>query len=333
MASPRTAINRFDLSLSYSEFSLRANRRGFIGLRVLPAVGVALQAAAFLRVKIASVLGPIEDTKRAPKGTYPRSDYEWDDDSYKTDDHGVEEVVDDRTIKMYGNEIRAEQIHTERAINRVLQAYEQACANAVFDTARWTGSSLTTSVAVPWTTKATATPIDNIDAAIDAVVTSCGRKPNTLIIPHLGLRALKRTAQVEDLLKYSGKDDPKNLGILTGLQELFDLENILVADGVKNASDEGQTPSFSRFWDPTMCMVCHVTASEDLEDPEPTIGRTIMWNEENASIPGAGDTEMTLIVEEYREENRRGGVIRARCDRQIKMLHTEAGHLLQGIRE
>ncbi|OHB82791.1 MAG: hypothetical protein A2V98_25860 [Planctomycetes bacterium RBG_16_64_12] len=331
MSSPTTAINRYDLSMSYGEFNLRLNRLGFIGLKALPPVGVAKQAANFSKITIESVLGPVEDTVRAPDGTYSRGDFEWTPDSYKTEEHGVEEPMDDRTIKIYGSEIRAEFIHAERAINRVLQAFENAVAAAVFNSTTWTGAALTTAVAIPWTTQATAVPVDNIDAAIDKVKTACGAKPNTLILTDYALRCIKRTTQIEDLLKYSGRDDPKNLGILSGLGELLDLPNILVAAGYKNTAGEGATASLTRFWDPTMAMVCCVNTSGDLEDPVPTIGRTIMWTEENVSIPGVGDGEPGVILEEYREENRRGSVLRARMDRQIKILHAEAGHLMTAV--
>ena len=45
MAQPSTAVTRLDLSLSYGEFNEEANRRGYVGLRALPAVGVGLQGA------------------------------------------------------------------------------------------------------------------------------------------------------------------------------------------------------------------------------------------------------------------------------------------------
>ena len=46
---------------------------------------------------------------------------------------------------------------------------------------------------------------------------------------------------------------------------------------------------------------------------------------------GAEGEDLGVIVEEYREESRRGGVIRARGDYQLKILHPQAGHLLQGV--
>lgn len=328
---PSQAITRLDLSLSYSEFSLRANRKGFVGLKVLPAIGVALNAADFIKIKVESLLTKPEETKRAPRGTYSRGTYEFDKDSYKTDEHGAEETVDDAEIEIYGDMLPAERYATDRAINRVLQAYEQAAADAVMNTSTWTGSSLTTAVSTPWSTAASAVPITDIDAAIEKVKSNCGIKPNTLILTDYALRKIKRTAQITDLLKYSGQDDPKNLGVLEGLKELFALESIIVADGFKNSSDEGQTASFSRLWPIDKAMVAHVSTSQDLQSEEPRIGATIMFGEQNVSIPGADSSEMGLIVEEYREENRRGGVIRARGNYQVKIMHVKAGHLLTNV--
>lgn len=335
MAFPSSAINRFDLSLAYSQFNLAASRKGFIAHRVLAPIAVSLQATAFLKVLIASVLNKTETTKRAPKAGYRRDDYEWSQDSYSTEDHGVEEVVDDRSIKMYGNEIRAEQIHRDRAIDRLLRAFEVEGAAAVFNTATWTGASLTTAVGTAWSNKANCDPVANVDAAKDKVVENIGQAANAIILEEKCFRNALRSDRIEGLVKYSGSDDPKSLvkrGVAV-LQDLFQLEHIIVAgQAVKNTADKGQTPSLSRIWDSTKAMVCRVAeAGSDLEDHNPCIGRTIMWQEENGAIPGAEGDEMAVLVEEYREENRRGGIIRARNDRVFKILHAEAGHLLTGL--
>jgi hypothetical protein len=320
--------------MSFSEFSLEANRMGFVGLQVLPAIGVSQQSAEFAKIPVEQLLREIQDTKRTPKAPYKEDDFEWGTDSYATEDHGAAEVLDDRSIAMYGDMIRSEFIHRQRAVNRVLMALEDAIATAVFNSTTWTGSALTTAASVAWTTQASGVPIDDIDDAIEAVKSSSGMRPNALIITDYGLRLAKRTAQIEDLLKYSGRDDPKNLGIISGLQELFGLEKIIVADGFKNTADQGLDASFSRLWDTTMAMVARVAdgGSMDLEDPNPVIGRTIFWGEDNAAIPGMDDDgSMSLIVEEFREEKRRGGIIRARNDRQVKILFPQAGHLITGI--
>lgn len=343
--TPKTAITRWDLSYSYGEISLEANRRKFIGHRVLPPAPVQLQAANFLRVRIASLLTPIENTLRAPKTGYKRGTFVFDQESYATQDHGVEEVVDDRQIAIYGDIIKQETFAQKRAVNRVLQAYENAAAQAVFNTGVFTNGAagaVEGGSACPWNGSAAnvanATPLDTFDAACEIVARKCGSQPNSLIITDWGLKKLIRTAQITNLLKFSGFDDPKSLyHALPALAELLQLEEIIVGKGWKNTSDATAAgpaaPTLTRLWDPTMCMVAHISHDEDVEAAEPTIGRTFMWNEENGEIPGGDGEPPAVITEEYREEARRGGTIRARNDRQIKVFHHEAGYLITGCTE
>jgi hypothetical protein len=337
MSAPRTAIQRFDLSFSYGEFSLLANKKKFIGLKVLPPAPVALQAASYLYVKIESLLKKPESTQRAPYSAYNRDNFLFDTGSYVTEDHGAEETVDDRQLAIYANVIKLENFAVMRAINRVLLAYEVDVAAAVFATGSFSNGAAGTisnnaAGAVPWSTHATATPIEDIDAARQSVLLACGTMPNSLVLSDWALVQLCRCHEIQDLLKYSGHDDPKEyVRRLPALCELLLLDNIHVGRGIKNTADDGQSASISRIWDPTMALVCHISDESDVEAPEPTIGRTFMWTQENAEIPGAADDTPGVIVEEYREENRRGGTIRARNDRQVKIIHAAAGYLITGV--
>jgi len=110
MAVPTTAISRFDLGMSYTEFSLEANRRKFIGLKVLPPVGVSQESANFRRLNVESFLKKPETTQRAPRTGYARDTFTWAQDSYAVQEHGVEEVNDDAENEMYGDIVRGEQV-------------------------------------------------------------------------------------------------------------------------------------------------------------------------------------------------------------------------------
>jgi hypothetical protein len=336
MPSPTNAINRFDLSLSYGEFNLLANRQKFVGLNVFPPVTTLMESASFLRVKIASLLGPVRDTQRAPRTGYKRDDFQWDTDSYKTEDHGWEAELDDRQIKRYG-EIRAERLASMRAINNVLLRYEYDCAAAAFSTSFFnnTGKTRNANATVAWGTKATADPIADIDTAVETVAANCGSPPNTMVLTDIALRKLIRTDRVEGLLKYSGNDDPKLFyRALPALAELLRIERILVAQGFKNTAGEGQTATMSRLWDSTIVGLFNVNndgMDGDLEAPMPNIGRTIMWQDEAAPLPGDDSGAIGVIVEEYRDDTHRGNVFRARNDRQIKQLHADAGYLITSV--
>lgn len=332
MPSPLVAVPRFDLSLRYAEISAAANRRGYIGALVAPPVPVALQSGNFLRLPAEAFLAPIEDTRRGPRGSYRRGDYEWETDSYATEDHGVEEQLDDREVKRYGAILPAEMIAVQRGINRLLQAYENDVAAAMQDTtSTFTGASYTTGISTAWTTAASAVPITDIDGAIDKVYANCGSRPNCLILPWKAARAFIRTAQVQDLVKYGGFDDPKALiGAVSAIvRQLFEIENCFVARGFKNTAGLGNTtPTFTRLWDPTKVTVCCINDVVDLDQVEPCTFKTVMWTEENAALPGGEDGELNVIVEEYREEGSRSNVLRVRNDRQVKLIHKETAHVL-----
>ena len=346
MAQPSSAITRFDLSMSYVEFSLAANRRKFIGLNVLPPIGVAQEASDFLKLLVESFLTKSEDTERAPKSTYKRSDYEWDNDSYATVEHGVEEVADDATIERYGDIVRVEQIAIMRAVNRVLQSLEQDIADAVFNTTTWTGAALTTAIGTSWVTanKATADPIADVDGAREKVKTSAGMAPNAVVMTDLDFVNCIRTDRIENLLKYDAMtvmmalQGGTNVDIVNSaaqaLAGVFQVEKVLIGQSFKNTADRAQAVAFSRFWSSGNVMVCHINAdgmSGDLEAPMPNIGRTVFSTKNGEPLPGSDDGGFgSLLFDEYRDEPVRGSVFRPRNKRQVKILHKEAGHLLTG---
>lgn len=345
MATPTTAISRFDLGMSYTEFSLEANRKKYIGLRVLPPVGVAQEAANFRRMNVESFLKKPETTQRAPRSGYNRDSFTWWQDSYATQEHGVEEVSDDAENEMYGDIVRSEQVAVQRAIHRILQGIEQDIADAVFNTTTWTGSALTTAVATPWSTKASADPILNVDAAREKVKTSCGMAPNTIILTDTDFINCIRTDRIEGLLKYDASDvllamngqiDARVLtSTQTALAGLFNVEQVLIGQSFKNTADDGQSVTFGRFWSSGKSMICHVNddgMNGDLMAAMPNIGRTIWTTKNGEPLPGADDAGFgSLLFDEYREEQVRGSVFRPRNKRQVKILHAEAGHLLTGL--
>jgi len=345
MASPSSAITRLDLSLTFQELNLMANQKKFIGLSVLPVLAVAEEAATFPKINIESLMGKVEDTRRNADGTYARGDYEWGSDSYALTEHGVEEPVDDAKVERYGDIVRVEAISEARAIYRVLQRLEYDIAAAVFDTTVWTGAALTTAATAAWTTHASGVPHADVMAAHQKVEDGCGETANTLVMSSKAYRNLLQCDEITGLLKYDATDvllnayqtlDQKAVReAAAGLRTLFQVDQILVGRALQNSSDQGQDASFASFWNTTLAMLCVVNndgPGGDLESIQPQIGRTLFSSKNNEPIPGDDSDGLgSLIVEEYREEQRRGSVIRPRNKRQIKILHAAAGHLINTV--
>lgn len=319
MPTPSTALSRPTIAGSLMEYDLQASLAGFIGLKVFPVFEANEAAAAFGRIKLESLL-KARDTARAAGASYNEAEYEFTNDTYTTQDHGFVVPVDDRRARMYRSYFDAEQHAAARARDVVLRNFEKRVAAAVFNTTIWTGASLTTATAGIWSTLSSGVPVTDVQLAINKVEDASGLRPNAVIMAAKTFRTARQTAQVIDRVKYSGHTDPKNITV-QALAALFDVDYVLVAGGMKDTADEGQTASLSRIWDHTMCMVCRVATSSDIE--EPCIGRTFHWGEDGSSIGS--------VVESWREEKRRSTMIRARMDTDEKRLYVQAGHLITGV--
>lgn len=327
MAMPSTAITRYDLSAPFTEFDLRANRMGFIGPRVLRPRAVAIQSANIGKIPIEKLLSR-RSTKRAPGAGYNRGDFEFTTYSYSVQEYGAEEPMDDARIAIYRDIIDAEAVHSERAQDAVLAEYERDCAAALYDTATWTGSALTTAINNEWDDHANATPIDDVRAAKEAVRAGSGLEPNALICNTWQFENLVNCAQIVDRIKYTARATQQE--IAAAVADVLGIRYILAAGGYENTANPQQAASISRIWSNEYMMVARVAETDDPQ--EPCVGRTFVWTGDGPGAPGTGE-ELALIVEEYREESVRGGVIRARNNRDIVIMYPEAAHLLSNAIE
>lgn len=323
MAVPTSALAQIrpDLAAPFMEFDLEMNRRGFIGQRVFPTLDVATVSGKFPRLNIEDLLEERE-TSRAPGAGYARGRGRFRQDSYLTEEHGAEEVVDDNEAAMYGAWIDAEMLASARAFDAVLMNAEKRIAATVFDTATWTGAPLTTGASVPWTTPASAVPITDINAARIKIRNAIGMPPNALIMDWTVFVALREVVQIIDRIKYSGLQDPTTGGItISALSQVFDIPNIIISSAMRNTATQETTATLAPTWDPTLCMVCRIAETRDLR--EPCIGRTMHWAGDGSRIDGR--------FESYRDETVRADIVRVRHQTDEKRLYVEAGHLLTAV--
>jgi hypothetical protein len=302
------------------QFDLAADRAGFIGYRVFPLMSVAKSGGSFGKITLESLLQNRE-TARNARAAYSRGDWEFDDDSFSTVEHGTEEVVDDRESKLYAEYFDAEQISAERALDAVLRNAEKRIADAVFNATTFT--SYTAAVSVKWSVGATATPIDDVDTAIAAIWAATGLWPNSLIINRHVFRNLRKCDQIIERIESSGAGSATKARDITTqmLAQAFDLDNIIVAGGAKNIANEGQDRSIANIWSSDYAMIGRICTTNDIR--EPGLGRTFHWDEDGGAPGGT--------IETYRDERVRGDVVRARHDVDEKLLYTQCGYLLSNI--
>lgn len=302
---------------SFMEFDLAMDRQGFIANRVLPVLEVAKQSGTFGKIPIEEVLKQ-RDTDRAPGAGYSRSDIKFETDTYACEEHGAEDPVDDRESQMYSEYFEAESFAALRARDIVLRNYEVRVASALFNATTFSPTSVTTE----WSTIGSATPVTDVEGRVQALYDK-GIKANALVIGWKAFRNLRRCTQVTDLIASSGAGEsikPSQV-TLQQLREVFDLEHILVGDSLKQGAVEGAASSPAAIWDDEYAWVGRIANSNDIR--EVCIGRTFHWGEDGSQF-GA-------VVESYRDETVRSQIVRSRMDTHEKLIHTDAGELLDNI--
>jgi len=324
MPSPSTSLStlRPDLSSSLEEFDLQASRLDFIGIRAFPVIEVARQTGSFGKIPIEQLLQS-PDTERAPGSGYNRGSFTFTTATYACDEHGHEEPVDDREARIYRDYFDAEVVATQRARDAILRNHERRVAAALFNATTFT--SQTTSITNEWDSNHTsdATPIANVETAVQAVYNRTGLWPNALILNRLVFRNLRLLDEITDAIQAAGAGAAAKASDITPqmLASVFDLDYVLVAGSAYNSAKEGQSASVSSIWSSEYAMVARIATTNDPK--EPCIGRTFHWGEDGSEIGG--------VVESYRDESVRSDIIRCRMDTDELVLYTEAAQLLDNV--
>ena len=294
------AILRPDLGVVVDEFA--AGRSfGMIAGQVLPYFPVLNQSGGFPVIP-KEVMLKHKDTHRSPRGAYPQADWTWENGQYATSENGWEEFIDDREKEMYRTMFDVESVAAKRAMRIIMTSREKRVSDLVFNATRFTGHAVTT----PWSTAASATPIDDVTAAVIAVEEQCGMTPNALIIDSTTFRKLKLCDQIVDQIKYTFPGTDIQEMTASQMAQVLGIEEVLVGGGVYDSAKQGKAASIARFWPSSQAMVTIIGRENDIT--EPCIGKTIFWTDEN------GDGDAKTIVETYRNESRRADVVRVRHD-------------------
>lgn len=292
----------------------------YVGLQIFPPKMVSESSGIYSVIPADVLLGTIEDVRRAPRGAFNRSDWEFERGKYSTSEKGHEEPMDDSEFKQLEKEAPglAEEISISRAMKIVLRAQEKRIADKLFNETNFTANA----VANKWTDAAKATPVDDVFAAKSAFRTQCGMQPDALVITWDVCQAVKRCAQIREQLKYTFPGIDLNRLSVEQLKAILDVPRIIVAGAIYNSAGKGSDPALANIWSGSYAALIKISSGPDLSVPG--VGRTFIWSEDSAENP---------IVEQYREEQIRSDVFRVRhyCDEQLIRSVNEDGSVKSDI--
>jgi hypothetical protein len=269
-----TVIQRPDLAVVVSEFRETAVT-GMIGRRVLPVFRTAKQTASFPVIP-KEVMLKIHKTHRAMRGAYPRSDWEFEDGFFFTRENGWEELIDDRERALYATLFDAEVVATQRATRIVDMNQELRIASKVFNPANFTVHDIVNE----WDDAANAVPIDDVNAGKNAIRQASGLLANALIIAWTTFQSLKNCDQIVDRIKFTFPGIDINKMTTQELARVFDVPQVLVGGAIYDSADKGRDATIADVWNDEYAMLTVISDAASIADP--CIGRTFMWDQENA---------------------------------------------------
>jgi hypothetical protein len=309
--SPESA--RPDIAQTLTKFDLEADQQGFVGLKIAPVLEVFEQHGFYPVIEPGELLKD-RRTERSSDGTYARGGGTVSRDSYATEEHGMEERVDDRLSAIHRSYFDAEALAGQRTRDAVLRNHNARVIDAAINAA---GSSDTVSA---WTDTEGADPVKDIrDAALDI-------RGDTGIVMDLVLcmewsrfQHLKDCESIIDRLKFAGFQNPNRDNITaTALANIFDISEVIVSRSMKNTAAEPKAVSFATMWPEDKAMLFIRSNSSDTLRPQ--FMRTLHW--------GADGSAIGSVMESYYSEERRSNVIRHRMDTQEKVLYDTTATVL-----
>jgi hypothetical protein len=324
MPSPSAALSTQSPDLAtFFEYEYSESEPRFIGGQVMPLFTVPKQAGNFGKVTLETLMEHQTSTRRAPTSGYNRRQYEFTEDSYATEEHGIEEYLDDREVQMYSDYIEAQAIATRRAVNSILTAHEKRVSDEIMDVTFYTGdAAFNQALGNGVWTLAASTPIEDIEGAWQKHRNNTGIRPNALILNEYSYRALRNHPDVIARVHSSGAGDQARARDvnLSQLSAVFDIDNIIVGGGMENTSNPNVAASLSDIW-PNHALICRVATTNDIR--EPAIGRTFHWSADGSMSGGS--------LETYREEAVRSNIVRVRHDVDEKVLYQELGVMIEDV--
>lgn len=307
------SVPRLDISTLLMEAVHQ--EKHFVASSLLPVYGSEREVGRYPRFRIGKgELLKKESQKRGATGTYNESEEQFEWDSYQTQEYGHEKRVDDTVRKQMRDFFDSDMVTAKFCMSKLMLDYEVEAAAAIMDPAVFTAAA----AKVNYTENLLDTidfPFD-LNATIEALTLN-GEEPNTIVMSLSVYNRLKRSKLLQTYLyghlntTQGGSNITPNL-----VAEAFGIPNIVIAKKSYDRGIKGKTDVVP-VWGNSYIWVGEVQGGDFMNGGA---GRTIIWD---------ADSEGGLFTtDQYREEKRRGDMIRVRSNRVIKIVNPNSGRLI-----
>lgn len=310
-------LARAELGLIAYETML--DQTGFIADDISPMIESTRNTGQYPFLDIENLIKlPPGDLKRRPYTSYAEGGAEFDVKTFKTEDRGFVQRLDETERNMYQHLFDAEVIAVQLCVDTIKRKREQRIADMIFNTANLTKVD----VSIEWDTSATATPYVDVSTAKSAMRALTTLNANAVALSRKVFENVFKTAELRNKLQYTAPieletDEVKKKILAT----YFGVEQILVGDAMKDSAKKGQTKSVAEIWNDEYVALL-VLPKEPKNLKEPSISRTFLWTEDSPDM---------ITTESWYDQDKRTYKYRCRHNIAEEFIFTGAGYLLGNI--
>lgn len=190
--------------------------------------------------------------------------------SYSCDVYALHKDIGEQARANADPGIDLERAATEFITHRMLLRQEIQFVSDVFGTSIWATDSTPANL---WSDYTGSDPIGDIRTGKRTILSNTGQMPNTLVLGYEVYDKLVDHPDIVDRIKYTNAVNGRTVNEQL-LAAMFDVENVYVAQAIKNTGIEGETASYS-FVFGKHALLLYVPPTPSLLTP--ASGYTLVW--------------------------------------------------------
>lgn len=300
-----SAVPRQDLRSHYVQFDQDITR--LIADKVAPARRVDLPEGVYWYQprEISLVL---EEQLRSNDGSYQFTNLKLASDTFFTAERGGAILLDDRFCSIYRDYYDAEKAAAKITMLNRLRWREKVVCDAIETVTNFPIGTRAHTTSVSWSSTS-GDAVKDVHTAKEGVWNNSGVRPNAIAMSWKKALQVARQTLIRNLLNSTSREIQRTELDEAALREIFQVEHIFLADAPYSTVSEDQTATIDSIWPVDNVFVFrHDPANDPMQ---PNCLRIMHYNEDGSDGP-------MPVVEEYRDDGKRGNVIRARDDWELK---------------
>lgn len=304
MPYPKSGSAHIDGPLSNLALKAFQSREGYIGQELFPVVPVGKQSDGYYVIDKAAWLR-VPDTKRSPRSRANRVEFTVSTDTYYAQNYALAGEIPLEDLTNADAAIRLRQNTTDNVVDQLARDREVRIANTVTSGSN-VGSYVSLSGTSKWNDFVNSSPMSDVTTGHAYIRQQTGLIANTAVIDHDTMQIVRRHPELLDYYKYSRG------GTITmdELRAAFQVERILVGQGVKNNALEGATASITNIWGNNV-LLARIVPPAGLQTA--TLGLGMQWRPDGFPAPmavqrsrfdGAGEEHVEVLEAMYWQDEK-----------------------------